>query len=59
MLIFSEQKEKNCRIKSLQDNKNVKNKLQTHEFNFTNGNLGVETGSKSVISINLNRVVQD
>lgn len=37
----------------------LKNKLQTHEFNFTNGNLGVETGSKSVISINLNRVVQD
>lgn len=37
----------------------LKNKIQTHEFNFTNGNMGVETGSKSVISINLNRVVQD
>lgn len=37
----------------------LKNKVQTHEFNFTNGNMGVMTGSKSVISINLNRIVQD
>jgi len=40
----------NCRLK---------NKIQTHEFNFTNGNMGVETGSKSVITLNLNRIVQD
>ena len=37
----------------------LKNKIQTKEFNFTNGNMGVMTGSKSVITINLNRIVQD
>ena len=37
----------------------LKNKVQTKEFNFTNGNLGVQTGSKSVITLNLNRIVQD
>lgn len=37
----------------------LKNKIQTREFNFTNGNMGVQTGSKSVISLNLNRLVQD
>ena len=37
----------------------LKNKIQTREFNFTNGNMGVETGSKSVISLNLNRIIQD
>ena len=40
----------NCRLK---------NKIQTHEFSFTNGNIGVETGSKSVITLNLNRIIQD
>ena len=40
----------NCRLK---------NKIQTKEFNFTNGNLGVQTGSKSVITLNLNRIGQD
>lgn len=40
----------NCRLK---------NKLQTKEFNFTNGNMGVETGSKSVISLNLSRIMQN
>lgn len=37
----------------------LKNKVQTHEFNFTNGNMGVMTGSKSVITLNMNRIVQD
>lgn len=37
----------------------LKNKVQTHEFNFTNGNIGVMTGSKSVITLNLNRIIQD
>lgn len=37
----------------------LKNKVQTKEFNFTNGNMGVETGSKSVITLNLNRIIQD
>jgi ribonucleoside-triphosphate reductase (formate) len=37
----------------------LKNKLQTREFNFTNGNIGIQTGSKSVITLNLNRIVQD
>lgn len=36
----------------------LKNKLQTKEFNFTNGNMGVETGSKSVITLNLSRIIQ-
>ena len=40
----------NCRLK---------NKVQTKEFSFTNGNIGVETGSKSVITLNLNRITQD
>lgn len=40
----------NCRLK---------NKIQTKEFNFTNGNMGVQTGSKSVITLNLSRIVQD
>lgn len=37
----------------------LKNKVQTHEFNFTNGNMGVQTGSKSVITLNLSRITQD
>lgn len=37
----------------------LKNKLQTKEFNFTNGNIGVQTGSKSVITLNLSRIIQD
>lgn len=37
----------------------LKNKITTKEFSFTNGNLSVETGSKSVITLNLNRIVQD
>ena len=37
----------------------LKNKIQTKEFNFTNGNMGVQTGSKSVITLNLNRIIQD
>lgn len=37
----------------------LKNKVDTKEFNFTNGNMGVETGSKSVITLNLSRITQD
>lgn len=37
----------------------LKNKVQTKEFNFTNGNMGIQTGSKSVITLNLSRIVQD
>ena len=37
----------------------MKNKIQTKEFSFTNGNIGVETGSKSVITLNLSRITQD
>lgn len=37
----------------------LKNKIQTKEFNFTNGNMGIMTGSKSVITLNLNRITQD
>lgn len=37
----------------------LKNKIQTKEFNFTNGNIGVQTGSKSVITLNFSRIIQD
>lgn len=37
----------------------LKNMIQTKEFNFTNGNMGVQTGSKSVITLNLNRIIQN
>ena len=37
----------------------LKNMVQTKEFNFTNGNLGIQTGSKSVITINLSRIFQN
>ena len=37
----------------------LKNMVQTKEFNFTNGNMGVQTGSKSVITLNLSRIIQD
>ena len=37
----------------------LKNKLQTKEFNFTNGNMSLQTGSKSVITLNLNRIIQE
>lgn len=40
----------NCRLKNM---------ITTKEFNFTNGNMGVQTGSKSVITLNLNRIIQD
>ena len=37
----------------------LKNMVQTKEFNFTNGNMGVQTGSKSVITLNLARIMQN
>ena len=37
----------------------LKNMVDTKEFNFTNGNMGVMTGSKSVITLNLNRIIQN
>lgn len=37
----------------------LRNSLTTKEFNFTNGNMGLETGSKSVITLNLNRIIQN
>ena len=37
----------------------LKNMVKTKEFNFTNGNIGIQTGSKSVITMNLNRLIQD
>lgn len=46
-------------IDSLSSCCRLKNKVQTKEFNFTNGNMGVMTGSKSVITLNLNRIVQN
>ena len=40
----------NCRLSS---------KLSKPQFNFTNGQLSEMTGSKNVITLNLNRIVQD
>lgn len=37
----------------------LKNMITTKEFSFTNGNMGIQTGSKSVITLNLNRIIQD
>lgn len=37
----------------------LKNMITTKEFNFTNGNMGIQTGSKSVITLNINRIIQD
>ena len=37
----------------------LKNMVTTKEFNFTNGNMGVQTGSKSVITLNLSRLIQN
>ena len=37
----------------------LRNMITIKEFNFTNGNMGVQTGSKSVITLNLNRIIQD
>lgn len=37
----------------------LKNKIQENTFSFTNGLTGVQTGSCNVITLNLNRIVQD
>lgn len=46
-------------IDSLSSCCRLRNALTTREFSFTNGNSGVRTGSVSVITINLNRNIQD
>ncbi|MGM9533231.1 anaerobic ribonucleoside-triphosphate reductase [Intestinibacter sp.] len=35
------------------------NAIQDNTFSFTNGQIGVMTGSKNVITLNLNRIIQD
>lgn len=42
----------NCRLKNVVSQSD-------REFSFTNGNMGVMTGSKSVITLNVNRITQD
>lgn len=37
----------------------LKNKIGHNEFSFTNGLQGVKTGSCNVITLNLNRIIQD
>lgn len=37
----------------------LSNKLTSNTFSFTNGLTGVATGSKSVITLNINRIIQD
>lgn len=36
----------------------VRNAIQDRGFSFTNGNISIQTGSKSVITFNLNRLIQ-
>lgn len=37
----------------------LRNQIEKNEFSFTNGLTGVKTGSCNVITLNLNRIVQD
>jgi ribonucleoside-triphosphate reductase len=37
----------------------LRNQIQENTFSFTNGLTGVQTGSCNVITLNLNRIVQD
>lgn len=37
----------------------LQNAISDNTFNFTNGQIGVMTGSKNVITLNLNRIIQD
>lgn len=37
----------------------LSSKIEKPQFNFTNGQLGEMTGSKNVITLNMNRIVQD
>lgn len=37
----------------------LRNQIENNEFSFTNGLTGVRTGSCNVITLNLNRIVQD
>jgi ribonucleoside-triphosphate reductase len=37
----------------------LQNSVQDNTFSFTNGMVGVMTGSKQVITLNLNRIIQD
>jgi ribonucleoside-triphosphate reductase len=37
----------------------LQNAVQENQFNYTNGMVGVQTGSKNVITLNLSRIVQD
>lgn len=37
----------------------LKNKLDSNTFSFTNGLTGVQTGSANVITLNLNRIIQN
>lgn len=37
----------------------LRNAVQNNTFNFTNGMVGVMTGSKNVITLNLSRIIQD
>ncbi len=37
----------------------LQNAVEENTFSFTNGQIGVMTGSKAVITLNLNRIIQD
>lgn len=37
----------------------LQNAVQDNTFNMTNGQIGVMTGSKNVVTLNLNRIIQD
>lgn len=37
----------------------LQNAIQDNTFNFTNGQIGIMTGSQQVVTLNLNRIIQD
>lgn len=37
----------------------LQNAVQDNTFNFTNGQIGIMTGSQQVVTLNLNRIIQD
>lgn len=61
-IVYDIQLEKNHFFSSngiITHNCRLRNEIENNEFSFTNGLTGVMTGSKSVITLNLNRIVQN
>ena len=48
-----------CSVDSLSSCCRLQNAVQENTFNTTNGQIGIMTGSKNVITLDLNRIIQD